>query len=114
MIDKIFSISKDIRYVAIYKNGILKSKSKDSLDSASSSESDKYEELFINPVILTAATQRGNVDCGGLDYLLIKYSNFFQFVKAIEDGHISICIDKNADAIEIGKKIEKLYSIKFS
>ena len=110
MIDKIFSISKDIRYVAIYKNGILKSKSKDSLDSASSSESDKYEELFINPVILTAATQRGNIDCGGLDYLLIKYGNFFQFVKSIKDGHISVCIDKNADAIEIGKKIENFIS----
>jgi len=62
MIDEIFAISDDIRYVAIYRDGHLKTQSKDKKEGASSSESDKYEELLANPIILKAASQRGNID----------------------------------------------------
>ena len=51
MIDEIFKISQDIRYVAIYKDGELQTKSK-SNDNQSDLESDKYEELIANPVML--------------------------------------------------------------
>ena len=64
MIDEILAISSDVRYVAMYRDGNLESKSKDNTDGASSSESDKYEELIANPVMLKAASQRGNIDCG--------------------------------------------------
>ena len=75
MIDEIFKISKDIRYVAIYRDGKLETQTKDNTEGASSSESDKYEELIANPVMLKAASQRGNIDCGGLDYLLVRYGS---------------------------------------
>ena len=106
-IDNIFAISKDIRYVAIYKNNTLKTKSK-SCENQSSLESDKYEELFINPTILKAASQRGNLDCGGLDYILIKYGNFFQCVVPIDKGHISVCIESFSNPVKIALKILKL------
>ncbi|WP_216825067.1 hypothetical protein [Agarilytica rhodophyticola] len=109
MIENIFKISHDVRYVAIYQNGKLEKKSKENTDGASSSESDKYEELIVNPVMLTAASQRGNLDCGGLDYLLIKYGNFFQYVFQIPSGHVSVCIDKDSDPIAIGKKVRDLF-----
>ncbi len=108
MIDEIFSISDDVRYVAIYQDGQLETKSKDSTQSASSSESDRYEELLVNPTLLKAASQRGNIDCGGLDYLLIKYGNFFQFVLPVSWGHVSVCIEKKADPIAIGLKVRSL------
>ena len=108
MIKEIFSISEDIRYVAIYRDGQLKSESKSSSQGASSSESDRYEELLVNPTLLKLAAQRGNIDCGGLGYLLIRYGNFFQFVLPTNWGHVSVCIEKSADPIPIGLKVKAL------
>ena len=105
MIDEIFAISDDVRYVAIFRDGLLESKSKGNTQGASSSESDRYEELLVNPTMLKAASQRGNIDCGGLDYLLVKYGNFFQFVLPVSWGHVSVCIEKNTDPIAIGLKV---------
>jgi len=109
MIEKIFNISNDVRYVAIYMNGKLESKSKQNTEDASSSDSDKYEELIVNPVILTAASQRGNIDCGGLDYMLIKYGSFFQYIFQIDSGHVSVCIDKDSNPLDIGGKVRELF-----
>ncbi|MEL7006602.1 MAG: hypothetical protein AAFN93_28340, partial [Bacteroidota bacterium] len=74
----------------------------------SSNESDKYEELLVNPTILLLAQQRGNIDCGGLDFVLIKYGSFYQLVKQIDKGHISICIDKSADPVSLEKEISNV------
>ena len=108
MIKKIFSISENIRYVAIYRDGQLKSEVKSNAQEKSSSESDRYEELLVNPTLLKLAGQRGNIDCGGLDYLLIRYGNFFQFVLSMSWGHVSVCIEKRADPIAIGLEIRSL------
>ena len=80
MINKIFSLSQNVRYIAIYRDGELETMSKEGITSASGSESDRYEELLVNPTLLTLTTRRGNIGCGGLEYLIIRYGNFFQFV----------------------------------
>ena len=108
MIERILKISNDVRYVAIYRDGKLKSKSKDGTEDTSSSESDRYEELLVNPTLLTLSSQRGEIDCGGLDYLILKYGNFFQFVLPTPWGHVSVCIEKSADPISIGLKVAAL------
>lgn len=107
MIDEIFGLSSDIRYVAVYKNGELRMKSRTDNANASSSESDRYEELLVNPTLLTLTTQRGRIDCGGLDYLLVRYGNFFQFVLPKKWGHVSVCIETEADPIKIGDAVKK-------
>ncbi len=109
MIDEVFKISNDVRYVAIYRDGKLETQTKDNTEGASSSESDKYEELIANPVLLKAASQRGNIDCGGLDFLLVRYGNFFQFILPVSWGHVSVCIDKDAEPIAIGYKVKELF-----
>lgn len=108
MIEDIFAISKNVRYVAIYRDGKLETRSKSGTEGASNSESDRYEELLVNPILVKAASQRGNIDCGGLDYLLVRYGNFFQFVLPVPWGHISVCIEKSADPIAIGLKVKSL------
>jgi hypothetical protein len=60
MINDIFALSNDVRYVAIYRDGHLETKSKEGTIDASSSDSDRYEELLVNPTLITLATQRGN------------------------------------------------------
>ena len=108
MIESIFKLSDSIRYVAVYKNGQLESKSKSNTLDASSSESDRYEELLVNPTLLKLASQRGNIDCGGLDYILVRYGNFFQFVLSESWGHVSVCIEANTDPIQIGAQVKSL------
>ena len=47
LIDRIFAVSPDIRYVAIYRSGKLNSRQRGDVEGASASESDKYEELLV-------------------------------------------------------------------
>lgn len=101
----ILELSELVRYVAIYQDGKLTAESRAGLSDASSSESDKYEELFVNPAVLLLATQRGNVDCGGCQFVLIRYGNFFQLIRRFQSGHVSICISPEADPLSLAKQI---------
>jgi hypothetical protein len=104
MIDKIFALSNSIRYVAIYNGDQLETKSKFGTVGASAPESDRYEELLVNPTLLKLSSQRGNIDCGGLRYVLVRYGSFFQFVLPTQLGHVSVCIEPDADPVEIGSR----------
>jgi hypothetical protein len=72
---------------------------------SSSSESDRYEELLVNPTLLTLAGERGDIDCGGLDYLLIRYGNFFQLVVPTSTGHVSVCLNPDVDIAEATHRV---------
>ncbi len=106
MIEEIFRISEHIRYVAVYRDGLLEMKSKSGTVGTSSSESDKYEELLVNPTLLKLATQRGNIDCGGMNHILIRYGNFYQLVWPESWGHVSVCVELSADPLEIYNQIK--------
>jgi hypothetical protein len=86
-----------VRYVALYLGGKLELSQRPGLTNASASESDKYEELIVNPTLLKLLTQRGEIDCGGLQYVLIRYGHFFEFVQAVPGGHLSVGIEPSAD-----------------
>ncbi|HEV2913908.1 MAG TPA: hypothetical protein VGX92_11570 [Pyrinomonadaceae bacterium] len=105
LMGEIFLVSESIRYVAIYRNGELYTRIKPGVVDASASESDKYEELLVNPTLLTLAERRGRIDCGGCRFLLVRYGNFYQFVAPYEDGHISVCISPEADALNLVERI---------
>lgn len=70
------------------------------LDNASDEESDKYEELLVNPTILKLATQRGNIDCGGLDFVIIRYGHFFQLVIPLDNGHVSVAFEPDGNPLQ--------------
>ena len=107
-ISKIISLSKDIRYIAICRNHKLISQIKQKLANTSSSESDKYEELIVNPTILTLVKQRGEIDCDGAKFVLIRYGKFYQLVIPIKNSHISICIEKTANPLTYVEPINKI------
>jgi hypothetical protein len=92
-------LSSDIRYVAVYNHGELSLRQRPNLSLATASETDRYEELLVNPTLLTLTRQRGDIDCGGLNYVVIRYSNFFQFVAPIEGGHVSVAFEPYTDPI---------------
>jgi len=104
-LNKIFEVSDHIRYVAIYRNGKLISRVRPNIAHASDSASDKYEELLVNPTILTLVSQRGNIDCGGSRFVVVRYGNFFQFMMRIDGGHVSVCIDPEADVLTLSQQL---------
>jgi hypothetical protein len=97
LIEQCLGLSPDIRYVAVYRDEILRTKERAGLAGASAAESDRYEELLVNPTALTLIRQRGNIDCGGVRYIVIRYGNFYQCVFPVSGGHISVALEPNAD-----------------
>ena len=95
----LFRASGSIRYVALYRHGALHLAERAGLRDASATESDRYEELLVNPTLLTLARQRGDIDCGGLEFLLIRYGHFFQLVHPVEGGHLSVAIETGNDPL---------------
>lgn len=108
LIREIFEVSREIRYVAIYSLGQLHTRTSDGLQNASESETDKFEELLVNPTVLLLTKQRGDIDCGGCEYVLVRYGNFFQFVRPLKTGHLSVCIQPEADCLTIVEGINHL------
>ena len=114
IIDDLFNFLLEIRYVAIYQNDELIFNQRQGTSDSSSSDTDKYEELLVNPTLLTTARQRGNIDCGGLRFIIVGYGNFYQLVKEIKNGHISICLDKNVDLTNVPEKIFEFLKSNYS
>ena len=86
-----------VRYLAVLENGKLSTQAKEGRTDASSSESDRYEELIVNPTLVKLVGQRGDIDCGGLQYVVIRYGHFFQVVVPTPSGHVSICVEPTGD-----------------
>ncbi len=106
---RIAALGRDVRYVAVYAGGgepVLWAR--DDLADASGAESDRYEELLVNPTLLTLARQRGNIDCGGFDYVVVRYGRFFQVIVPRGPGHVSVALEPQADLTARAARIRDL------
>jgi hypothetical protein len=108
-IEEIFAISLHVRYAAIYQDGSLISRQRSGVADPSSSESDKYEELIVNPTLLKCATQRGEIDCGGLRFIVVGYGHFYQLIMPIRAGHISVCFSQDSNPFDFKSQIAALF-----
>jgi hypothetical protein len=108
LINEAFEISEHIRYIAVYDNDGLLQKQRSDIDNASTGESDKYEELLVNPILIKLASQRGNIDCGGLDYFIIRYGNFFVLLVPTKDGHVNLGIEPNQNPLSTVEPLKAL------
>ena len=101
LIERLFALAPEVRYVATYLDGVHLSAQRPGLEGASSSESDKYEELIVNPTLLKLVTQRGNIDCGGAAWVVIRYGHFYELVVPVPRGHLSIGIELSGHPLAI-------------
>jgi hypothetical protein len=108
LFDSLFALSGDIRYVAFRFGDDIDMRQRGGISEASSSESDRYEELLVNPTLLTLVGQRGRIDCGGLEFIVIRYGNFFQLVHPLKAGHVSIAIETGADPLSLVASIRQI------
>jgi hypothetical protein len=104
-----FALGDHIRYVAVADGPDVLLQERSGLSDASSSDSDRYEELLVNPTLLLLTRQRGEIDCGGLRYVIVRYGSFAQVVVPNPDGgHVSVAVAAGHDPVEVADAIEQL------
>lgn len=93
LIDQLLDISEGVRAAAVYRDGELVSRVRPGVPAPWSGQTDRYEELLVNPALLTLTRQRGVLDRGGVRYLIVRYEKFFRLLVPLERGHVSVCLD---------------------
>jgi len=88
-----FAGAPEVRYVSVSCDARRIARERSGLTAASSAESDHYEEVLVNPTLLGLLRARGDIDCGGLQYVVIRYGAFFQVVHPIAGGHVSVALE---------------------
>jgi len=103
--DALFAISPKVRYIAVLRGKELELRERPGLSGASASETDRYEELLVNPAVLTLLSRRGELDCGGLDHVWIRYGNFWTGLFPTPDGHVNVGLEPEAVPTEYVDRI---------
>jgi hypothetical protein len=107
----VFALGDYVRYVAVANGQDVELRQRSGLADASSSDSDRYEELLVNPVLLLLARQRGEIDCGGLNYVIVRYGKFAQVVVPNPDGgHVSVAVSPDEDPVRVAGAVRRLLS----
>jgi hypothetical protein len=104
----IFDLGPFVRYVAYGEGQTVFTREREDLAQASDATSDRFEELLVNPTLLTLTRQRGELDCGGLRFVIVGYGNFNQLVMPTPAGHVSVALEKDADALAIAGQVRRL------
>lgn len=103
---QLFSMEPKIRYVAVNQKGkIVEMEQSPSHPSYNSNETDRIEELIVNPIVLELAARRGNLDMDGIRYVVIRYGTQYQLLIPYGEGHLSIGVELRDDPVEIASKI---------
>jgi hypothetical protein len=97
LIQDVLAMGDFVRYVAIGEGQRITTAERGGLEHASTSDSDRFEELFVNPALVTLARQRGELDCGGLRYIVVAYGAFIQLVMPTRSGHVSIAVEHGTE-----------------
>jgi hypothetical protein len=106
--DAIFDLGSHVRYVAFGSGQEVDLLERKGLANASDAGSDFFEELLVNPTLLTLARQRGELDCGGLRWILIGYGNFDEVVVPMAGGHVSVGVELGADPVAVADQVGAL------
>ena len=107
LLDAILEVSPVIRYAALHLGGgepLLRERQ----GAGGAADSERWDELIVNPVLVELTSRRGDVDCDGLDYLLVRYGRFFNLVLPLAGGHLSVILDPDAEPLPLVAKIREV------
>jgi len=111
--DRLFRLEPRIRYVALNQKGqIQEMRQSPRHPSTNSPESDRIEELIVNPIVLEIAARRGNIDMDGIRYVVIGYGTQYQLLLPYRDRHLSIGVNPEDDPIEIAREVAAALDLK--
>jgi len=102
---RLFAADPNVRYVAVNEAGrITEMEQRKEWSSLNATESDRMEELVVNPIVLEAVTRRGNLDLNGVRAVIIRYGLLDEIVLPYPSGHVSIGVQQGGDLIRIAEK----------
>jgi hypothetical protein len=111
---RLFRLEPKIRYVAVNQNGrIVEMEQSGSHPTYNPPDTDRIEELIVNPTVLEITRRRGNIDMGGVRYVLIRYGTQFQLIMPYLEGHLSIGVEREDDPVEIAGKVAAALDLRF-
>jgi hypothetical protein len=103
---RLFDLDSNIRYVAINQKGlIVEMQQNPKRPSLNPTETDRMEELIVNPIIIELTQRRGNLDMNGMRYVVIRYGTMYELIFPFKDGHLSIGVELNADPTKVAQSI---------
>jgi len=103
---KLFELNANIRYVAInQKERIVEMEQNPKRPSLNPIETDRMEELIVNPIILEISRRRGNLDMDGLRYVIIRYGTMYELIFPYKDGHLSLGVELNANPTQVAENV---------
>ena len=109
--DAIFALGPHVRYVAFGSGQEVDMRERADIRDASSSKSDFFEELLVNPTLLALARQRGELDCGGLRYLIVACGSFNVIVMPLNGGHVTVGVALDADPMATAAQVAALVAV---
>jgi len=105
---RLFDLDSNIRYVAINQNGlIVEMKQNPKRPSLNPTDTDRMEELIVNPVILELTKRRGNLDMNGMRYVIVRYGTMYELIFPYNDGHLSIGVELDANPTEVAQSVAR-------
>jgi hypothetical protein len=100
LIDAILELSPDIRHVAL-QHRFAEPMIRDRAGSSADAEDERWDERVVNPTLLELAGRRGDVDLGGLDYLVVRYQRATNLLFPLEGGHLSVLLGPDVDPLTL-------------
>jgi hypothetical protein len=111
--ERLFCLEPRIRYVALNQKGEIKEMLQSPQHpSFNPPESDRIEELVVNPIVLEIAARRGNLDMDGIRYVVIRYGTQYQVLLPYWDGHLSIGVNLEDDPNDIARKVARALDLR--
>ena len=105
----LFAHDARLRYVAVNQRGQVTEMTQNPLHpSTNPTETDRMEELIVNPVVLELTGRRGNLDLGGVRYVIVRYGTQYQLLMLYRQGHLSVGINLADDPIDIANTIAEI------
>ena len=102
----LLALDESVRYAAVNRGGAIEEMlQSDEHPSFNPPETDRLEELVVNPVGLELFARRGNLDLGGVRFLVVRYGLQFQVILPIPGGHLSIGVDESGDPVSIAERV---------
>lgn len=110
---RLFALEPKIRYVAVNQAGkIVEMQQSMAHPSYNPPETDRIEELIVNPIVLNITARRGNLDMDGIRHIVIRYGTQYQLLLPYKRGHISIGVELRDDPIAIARKVTRALGLR--
>lgn len=102
----LFPLDPDIRYVAVNQAGaITEMEQRAEWPSLNPPETDRMEELLVNPLLLDAAKRRGDLDLDGVRHVIVRYGVQYQVILPYRQGHVSVGVQPGAEVARIAERV---------